>query len=257
MTALFLGTGTSVGVPMIGCDCPVCRSDDPRDHRLRSGFLLCEDGFHLLIDTSPDFREQALRHRIARVDAVLLTHSHVDHLFGLDDLRRFNVVQKAPIPVYATPETHRDIRRIFAYLFTPSIPGAFLPDIDFRPVEAGTTFDAGPFRVTPFDVPHGISRTVGYRIEANGRSLGYASDCKTFPEEAFRAVEGVDAMVLDALRVSPHPSHLSLGESAAVLARIGAPQSFFTHLSHDFFQDELAARYAPVRPAYDGLEFEV
>ncbi len=255
MEATFLGTGTSTGVPMIGCSCRVCTSADPRDRRLRSGLLLRHGGFHLLVDVSPDFREQVLRHRIGRVDAVLLTHPHVDHLFGLDDLRRFNLVQKSAIPVFATPETIASIHRIFEYLFVPAIPGAFLPDLDFRPVEAAVPFDVGPFRATAFDVFHGLARTVGYRIEAGGRSLAYASDCRDFPEAAYDAVRGVDAMVLDALRLTPHPSHFSFDESLAVLRRIGARQSFFTHIGHDLLHSAIATRYAPVRPACDGLVF--
>lgn len=257
MNALFLGTGTSTGVPMIGCRCPVCTSADPRDRRLRSGLLLRHDGFHLQVDTSPDFREQVLRHGVGRIDAVLVTHAHVDHLFGLDDLRRFNLVQRCVIPVYATPETIAAIHRVFEYLFVPALPGTFLPSLEFHPVEAGAPFEVGPFRVTAFDVEHGLSRTVGYRIEAGGAALGYACDCKRFPEEAYGAVRGVDTMVLDALRLRPHPSHLSFEESLSVLRRIGARASYFTHLAHDLPHAELETRFPPARPAYDGLCVEI
>lgn len=253
MNALFLGTGTSTGVPMIGCHCPVCASTDPRDRRLRSGLLLRHNGFHLQIDTSPDLREQVLRNNIERIDAVLLTHAHVDHLFGLDDLRRFNLVQKCAIPVYTTPEAIATIHRVFEYLFVPALPGTFLPSLQFCPIRAGEPFDVGPFRVTAFDVFHGLSRTVGYRIEAEGCALGYACDCKVFPEEAYETVRGVDTMVLDALRLRPHPSHLSFEESWSVLQRIGARESYFTHLAHDLPHAELETRFPPVKPAYDGL----
>ena len=255
MVATFLGSGTSTGVPMIGCSCQVCTSSDPHDRRLRSGLLLVHDGFHLLVDTSPDFREQVLRYRVGRIDAVLITHAHVDHLFGLDDLRRFNLVQKCSIPVFATPETIGSIHRIFEYLFVPALPGSFLPNLDFRPIEAGAPFDVGPFRITAFDVIHGLARTVGYRTDCSGRSLGYACDCRNFPDAAYEVVSGVDTMVLDALRIKPHPSHFSFDESFEVLRRIGAPESYFTHISHDLFHAEIAKRYAPVRPAYDGLSF--
>lgn len=255
MIAQFLGSGTSTGVPMIGCRCRVCTSTDPRDRRLRSGFLLRHEGFHLLIDTSPDFREQVLRFGVERIDAVLLTHAHVDHLFGLDDLRRFNLVQKSSIPVFTTPESIASVHRIFEYLFRPSLPGTFLPNLEFHPVEAGKPFDVGPFHITAFDVFHGLARTVGYRIECAGRSLAYVCDCKTFPESAYAAVEGVDTMVLDALRLKPHPSHFSFSESYEVLRRIGARQSFFTHIAHDLHHTVIATRFAPIQPAYDGFVF--
>lgn len=253
MIAQFLGSGTSTGVPMIGCGCRVCTSADERDCRLRSGFLVRQDGFHLLVDTSPDFRAQVLRLKVQRVDAVLLTHAHVDHLYGLDDLRRFNLVQKMSIPVYATPETIAAIRRVFEYLFVPALPGTFLPNLEFCPIEVGVPFEVGPFRVSAFEVGHGLARTVGYRLDCAGQSLGYACDCKTFPETAYPMLQGLDVMVLDALRLRPHPSHLSFDETAAILQRIAARQSYFTHISHDLLHTEIAARYSPIRPAYDGL----
>ncbi len=259
-TALFLGTGTSTGVPLIGCHCRVCESNDLRDRRLRSGLLLRREGFHLLVDTPPDLREQALRYGISRIDAVFLTHPHVDHLFGLDDLRRFNVVQGQTIPVYASPETLSSVRRIFEYLFRPSLPGTFLPDLSFHPLEPdGSGVEVGPFVVRPFDVVHGLSRTYGYRFDdGHGSGLAYASDCKAFPDEALAAVRGVGAMVLDGLRPEPHASHLSFDESADVLREIDADRSWFTHIGHGLSHAEIEERYAPagIEPAHDGLLVE-
>ncbi len=250
-SATFLGTGTSTGVPLIGCACPTCTSADPRDNRLRPSLLLKSGEFHLLVDTSPDFRQQVFRHRVERVDAVLITHPHVDHLFGLDDLRRFNLLQKSAIPVHATPETIQTIHAVFAYLFVPAIPGTFLPNLEFVPVDG--PFDVGPFHVTPFDVSHGLCRTTGYRFDAgDGASLAYVPDCKVFPESAYAAVGRPDVMILDALKPAGHPSHLSFGEAFSVLGRIGAPRSYITHIGHDLLHKDIPA--TPSRlPAYDGL----
>lgn len=250
--ALFLGTGTSTGVPLIGCGCPVCTSTDARNNRLRSSLYLSHAGFGLLIDTSPDFRQQALRSALPRIDAVLVTHGHADHVFGMDDIRRFNTLQRERIPVHASAFTIDVLNRIFDYFHGPRIEGAYLPQVDFVVLTGATRI--GPFEVTPFDVEHGRNPTWGYRIDAGSHSLGYAPDCFRFTASAHAVVKGVGTMILDALRHTPHVSHMTVGDSLATLATIGAPRSYLTHLGHDLDYAKLAAHLpAGVAPAYDGL----
>jgi len=251
----FLGTGTSVGVPMIGCRCAVCTSADPRNRRRRSSVQVCADGKSLIVDTPPDFREQVLAHGVERVDAVLFTHSHADHVFGFDDIRRFNTLQRASIPVYGSPETVADLRRVFNYVGAATTPGDYRPRAEFREVTG--PFALGALDIAPLTVEHGRKHTVGYLFRHAGRSLGYIPDCSRIPAAAMRALRGVDIMVLDALRFHPHGTHLTVEQSLACLAQIGAGRSFLTHLAHDV---EYAALQAELPPgmflAYDGLALE-
>ncbi len=253
MKLIFLGTGTSQGIPVIGCDCEVCRSDDPRDRRMRSSVHVEYEGYHIQVDTPPEFRLQALAADIPRVDAVLVTHTHADHIFGMDDLRRFNELQGAAIPVYASPRDVNHLRRIFAYMTEPPPPGITRPRIELRPVI--DPVEVGPFRVTPFAVEHGSDRVYGYRLDAGGRALAYVPDCHTMGLSALACLAGLDVMILDALRTTPHPTHLSLPESLALLAHIGARRSFITHLCHRLGHAE-TERLLPfgVEIPWDGLE---
>ncbi len=255
MKITFLGTGTSVGVPMIGCDCDVCTSSDRRNRRRRAALLVESDGYHLLIDTPPDLREQALEYRIARVDSVLITHAHADHVFGMDDLRRFNTIQHAAIPVYGSVPTVRDLCRIFEYVLRPPEPGVYRPDITFQDVAEDQTLTLGPFQVTPFAVRHGRMPTLGYRIhDADGRSLAYAPDCSALDNAMIANLGDLDVMILDALRDRPHGSHLTLNNSVALLRRIDARRAFVTHLCHDLDHATVAARLpAGIDVPWDGL----
>ena len=264
---LFLGTGTSTGVPMIGCDCPVCQSSDPHNRRLRSSIYISAGDLRILVDTSPDFREQALKHNIRKVDAVLITHAHVDHLFGLDDIRRLNTIQKADIPLYANADGLNDIRRIFDYIFKPNVPGTYRPKLDLRPSDAPFEITAlngeGPaLPVTPFRVVHGWTATQGYRFDYNGASLAYMPDCNELPESSRAVIRGIDTLILDTLRYRPHPTHLSLEQSLAVIADIKPRRAWLTHICHDLDHDKLTSEllemgFPNVRPAYDGLEIEL
>ena len=179
-TVLFLGTGTSTGVPLIGCSCSVCTSTDSRDNRLRSSVLVQYQEFTILIDTTPDFRQQALRYQFPRIDAVLITHGHVDHIFGLDDIRRFNTVQGERIPVYSSAPTREILNRTFYYLSSVPFPGGYLPQLDFHDIQG--TLTLGPFSVTPIPVEHGNDLTWGYKITTGEHSLAYIPDCARIPD---------------------------------------------------------------------------
>ncbi len=237
MKITFLGTGTSVGIPVIGCDCRICRSQDPRNKRRRSSLYVQTPEASVVIDTSPDFREQALVYGVPRVDAVLITHSHADHIFGLDDIRRYNTLQGTVIPVYGSSETIADLVCIFNYINAREPePGVFRPRLDF--IEAHLPFTAGAITVEPLPVVHGKSVTYGYRLDWRGRSLGYVPDCKEMPGPTLRRFRGVDVMILDGLRHRAHPTHLTVAQALRLLQEIGAGHSYLTHICHDIDHEE-------------------
>lgn len=255
MKITFLGTGTSVGIPAIGCGCAVCRSTDPRNRRRRASLYALHAGVGLVIDTPPDFREQAIAFGVPRVDAVLITHVHADHVFGFDDIRRYNTLQGTSIPVFGSAATIREMERIFAYVHNPSPPDTYRPQVVFT--TAAGPFEVPPFRVAPVPVEHSAIETWGYRVEVDGRSLGYVPDCLRMSEESIALLRGVDVMILDGLRHRPHSTHSHLESSLELLGRIGAPRAFLTHMCHDLDHAATEARLPPgVRLAYDGLELE-
>jgi phosphoribosyl 1,2-cyclic phosphate phosphodiesterase len=255
MKITFLGTGTSVGVPVIGCDCPVCVSPDPRNKRRRTSLYVQAAGQNLLVDTTPDFREQALHFGVRRVDAVLFTHSHADHIFGFDDIRRFNTMQDGVIPAYGAPETIQSLNRIFDYVRLEKMPGLYRPRIEYR--EVGGPFTIGEVRIVPLPVEHGPEATLGYRFECEGRTLGYVPDCKRMPDSTLARVQGVDVMILDALRHRPHLTHLTLAESSELLKKIGAKRSFIDHLCHDLDHEATQCMLPPgMDVPHDGLVVE-
>jgi phosphoribosyl 1,2-cyclic phosphate phosphodiesterase len=256
MKMTFLGTGTSIGVPVIGCDCPVCRSANPKNRRRRSSVHVEAEGLHIQIDTPPDFRDQVLEYKILRVDAVLITHAHADHVFGFDDLRSFNTLKGGVIPVYGSAVTLDEMKRIFAYIFKPHLAGTFRPQVKLHPVEL--RFHIGNVAVTPVPVHHGGADMIGYRLDGDGRSLAYVPDCLSMTAEAAAVFAGVDLMVLDALRHRPHVSHAHIKSSLEMLKRIGAKRSYLTHMCHDIDHDAVQAELPPgVRLAWDGLKVEV
>jgi phosphoribosyl 1,2-cyclic phosphate phosphodiesterase len=247
---IFLGTGTSHGIPMIGCRCAVCLSTDPRDKRLRPSVIVrLGDGTSILIDTSADFRAQALAHDVTRIDAVLYTHSHADHILGLDELRRFNVLQRAPIPLYADARTLADLRRIFDYAFThPGTSHEYVPQL--RPFALEGPFSIGRQTIVPVPIQHADRTILGYRL---GR-FAYLTDCSGIPDASWRLLEGLDVVVIGALRDRPHPSHFSIGQAIDAGQRIRAPHVLFTHMCHDLGHAATCARLpAGIELAYDGL----
>jgi phosphoribosyl 1,2-cyclic phosphate phosphodiesterase len=249
----FLGTGTSHGVPMIGCDCRTCRSGDPRDNRMRpSIYVSGEDGTALLVDAGPDLRMQALRFGVRRVDALLFTHGHADHILGLDDVRRFNAIHQRPMACYADAETVRDIRRMFSYVFDPATPrGGGLPQLELFTI-AGA-FVLGALEIVPVPILHGRRPILGLRI---GR-FAYLTDCSAIPGESWPLLADLDVLVLDALRERPHPTHFSLDQAVDAARRIGAGRTWFTHMAHDLQHAPTCARLPPgIELAYDGLVVE-
>ncbi len=253
MRVTFLGSGTSHGVPMIGCGCAVCRSTDPRDNRLRPSILIEPgDGGVLLVDTAPDFRTQALRYGVVRVDAVLFTHPHADHILGLDETRRFNTLQGCAIPCYGDPATIAEVRRVFAYAFESRQEGGGVPRLELRPVTG--PFGVGRTVVTPVPVMHGELPIYGYRVGA----FAYLTDCSAVPDSSWPLLEGVRTLVIDALRHRPHPTHFTVAQAIEVAARVGAERTLLTHIAHDLGHAETSVRLPPgVELAYDGLIVEV
>ena len=255
---LFLGTGTSQGVPMIGCTCPVCCSSDPHDNRMRSSVFVTTPEAAFVVDTGPEFRVQCLRERIRWLDAVVYTHAHTDHIMGFDDLRRFCDMQPDhKLPIYASPETMADLERVFRFAFdgTNCFPGYIQP----VPHLVDGPFRLGETLVTPLPVPHGRIAVNGYLFERGGRKLfAYLSDCKAVPPGVRDLIAGVEVLSLDALRHRPHPTHMSLAEALEVSAAVGAGQTWLTHLCHDLGHAETEKTLpAGVRIAYDGLRINL
>jgi phosphoribosyl 1,2-cyclic phosphate phosphodiesterase len=254
MRVTFLGTGTSTGVPVVGCDCATCRSDDPRDRRWRpSIYLELADATRVLVDTSTDLRSQALACGVTGVDVILFTHYHADHVMGLDDVRPFNYRQRVAIPCLGDASTLAALRRVFAYVWDPSTPrGGGVPRLRLQEVTG--RFCLGRAEVVPVPVYHGTQLILGYRVDA----FAYLTDCSAIPESSWPLLEGVDVLVLDALRHRPHATHFTVSEAVEVAARIGARQTYFTHMCHELAHAETcAALPAGVTLAYDGLAIDV
>ena len=250
MKIRFLGTGTSHGVPMIACDCLTCRSIDPRDKRLRpSIYVQMDDGTGILVDAGPDLRQQALAHDLRRVDAIVFTHGHADHILGLDETRRFTSTQRRPMPCYGDDATLNDIRKMFAYVFDTATPrGGGLPALELRRIEG--TFDIGGYEIVPVPLVHGERPILGFRF---GR-FAYLTDCSRIPDDSWRLLHNLGVVVVDALRDRPHPTHFSLSEAVEAARRIAAGRTFFTHMCHDLPHADTNARLPKgMELAYDGL----
>jgi phosphoribosyl 1,2-cyclic phosphate phosphodiesterase len=253
MRITFLGTGTSTGVPVVGCSCHVCTSSDPRNKRLRQSVKIESQGKHFLIDTSPDLRLQLLKFPIPRLDFVLFTHSHSDHLMGLDDIRPFNFRQHEAIQAFANPMTAAAIRRAFSYIWSDSQIGGGKPQLDLREVTG--PFEHAGIAITPLPVTHGDWTILGFRIGA----FAYITDTNGIPEETMHLLEGVEVLALDGLRGAPHhPTHFVIDEAIAVARRINARETWLIHLAHEVDHESVEATLPPtIRLAYDGLVLEV
>ncbi len=256
MRLVFLGTGTSYGVPQIGCRCPTCTSTDPRDRRTRTAALIEAAGRRLLIDTPPELRLQLVTAGVESVDAVLFTHAHADHVHGIDDLRAISVRQHRPLAVYGSADTLAEIARRFGYIFdhVRASPGTSKPELTGHVLEADREQQIAGMAVLPLALPHGDRVVFGYRLGP----LAYLTDAKTIPDAVRARLAGLDVLVLNALLPRPHPLHLSIPEAIAAAQRIGARRTFLTHLTHDASHADLAARLPTgVAPAYDGLVIDV
>ncbi len=252
-TFTFLGTGTSVGVPMVGCDCEVCLSDDPRNHRYRCSVCISTADGNILIDTTPELRLQLLRERIQRVESVIYTHFHVDHLFGLDDLRPFSRYLEGAMPIYCSHEVEKVIRRVFSYAFPkePSLVKTYIPQLELNLI------DTQPFRVLnqtviPIALKHDRFNVLGFRID----DIAYCTDVSYIPDESMARLQNLDILVLDALRYKPHPSHFSIQEALDVIEQLKPRHAYLTHMCHEV-DHETVNRQLPsnVDLAYDGLKF--
>src|SRR5215211_2828577 len=256
MRLTFLGTGTSFGVPQIGCGCPVCRSTDPHDKRTRSGALVETDDSSILIDTPPELRLHLIASGVSRVDAVLYTHEHADHTNGIDDLRMFSARQRQALPIYGPPETLERLRASFHYIFDDVRPyeGTSKPSLALHALAPDVTVEVAGVPVLPLAFQHGYLRVYGYRIGG----LAYLTDVKDVPEAERRRLQGLDVLVLNALWWRPHPTHLSIAEAIETAQSLGARRTFLTHLTHETGHAELAAQLPDgIYPAYDGLTVEV
>ncbi|HXQ26182.1 MAG TPA: MBL fold metallo-hydrolase [Candidatus Acidoferrales bacterium] len=247
-----LGSGTSMGVPTLGCHCAVCDSADPHDKRTRPSVLLAFGDRNVVIDTTPDFRYQAMRAKIDRLDAVIYTHAHADHILGLDDIRPFNLKQRGAVPIYGAPETLATLRRQFTYIFDDAPAESTIPLIDLHTIDG--PFDLFGARVIPIPAMHGSQPVLGFRF---GKAA-YLTDFSKVPESSKPLLGGLDDFILDALRYVPHPTHSNVEQSLALVAELKPKRAWFTHICHDLGHAESNARLPEnVRLAYDGLRFEV
>lgn len=252
MEVVILGSGTSTGVPVIGCTCEVCRSADPRNQRTRSSIFVLHEGNGILVDTATDFRAQALANGITRIDAVCYTHTHADHIHGIDDLRCFNKMKGGAIPCYASPIVCDSLKRAFAYIFEPSEGAGWRPHLAPHPVS--DVFDLFGMRVEPVDIRHGTDTIYGYRFG----DMAYLTDCSGIPDRSMEKLRGLKLLIIGAIRYQPHPSHFSLGQSLEVIEALGPQQALLTHLGHSFDHEKTSGELPPgTALAYDGMRIEL
>ncbi len=247
-----LGCGTSTGVPMIGCQCPVCTSTDPRNRRMRSSIYITSKTTHVLVDTTPDLRFQALEFGITQVDAVIYTHTHADHLHGIDELRIFNFLKMGEIPIYSFDFHLNEITKRFSYIFSNrSAPGGGKPWLVPVPVQEKEDFVIGDLTFTPITIFHGQMKVMGIR----SGDFAYLTDCNRIPDESYELLKGIRILIIDALRFDEHPTHFSLEEALAEIEKLKPEKAYLTHMSHAFDYETLKEILPPtVEPLYDGME---
>lgn len=252
MQITILGSGTSTGVPVIGCSCPVCNSENLKNRRSRASIFIEQNNQNFIIDTSTDFREQILRHKIIRIDAVLYTHAHADHIHGIDDLRLFNVLQKGEIPVYGDENSLKKLEKYFDYIFCDCGEGNFIPKIKPYPLKEEMNFN--DLKIFSFPLLHGHSTTYGFRFG----NAAYLTDLKTIPESSYQFLKNLDLLILGAIRYKPHPTHLCIPEALEEIKKIKPKKAILTHLTHDvdyaLGNTELPAN---IELAYDGMRIEL
>ncbi len=252
---LFLGSGTSAGIPMIGCHCPVCSSSDVRDRRTRPSVVISYGPHRVLVDATPELRVQCLAQGVERIDAVVFTHAHADHIMGLDDVRRFNVLSGLPLEVWADQATHETLQRCFGYAFAPPAVDAesFRPHLQQRLIAAERAFEVAGRKWTPIRLMHGKLPILGFRVGG----LAYCTDVSAIPEESFDKLRHLDILVLGALHPRPHAKHFSIAQAIAAAGRIGAKQTFFTHMTHSVSHALVEASLPQgIHLGYDGLRLQ-
>lgn len=254
MRILFLGTGTSTGVPTLCCECAVCQSDDPRNNRLRSSIMVENEGYQILIDTSTDLRQQCLRHRITHIDSILYSHHHADHVNGIDELRCFNFFNKTVTPCYGSEMTLSAIKKNFSYIFNGSQPqGGGIPQIEMVTVNS-EPFTLGKIKITPVDIRHGNLTILGYRLNDSA----YITDCSGIPDASRKKLLDLDLLILNALGFKPHPTHFCLDQALAAIANLKPKRAILTHINHNFDHEKVSAELPEnVELAYDGMTVDL
>jgi phosphoribosyl 1,2-cyclic phosphate phosphodiesterase len=251
MKCIILGSGTSTGVPMVGCGCAVCSSNDPRDVRTRASLLIRHGGKNILVDTATDLRHQALREKVRHIDAVLFTHPHADHVNGIDDLRGFHFLHKRVVPCFASAATFATLMNGFSYIFREHEGSSYTPLLKAHNISA--PFELFGLTVIPVPLTHGAISALGYRIG----NFAYLTDCNEIPQSSLPLLRGLEILVIDGLRWNPHPSHFNIETAIAAVSRLQPGRTILTHLSHDVLYSDGVRLPAGFEFAYDGMELEV
>jgi phosphoribosyl 1,2-cyclic phosphate phosphodiesterase len=253
MKVTFLGTGTSHGIPMIACNCKVCTSDNLKNKRMRTSVLVSSNGYNILIDAPPELRLQCIKNNVTRLDAVLITHPHADHIFGLDDIRRFNIVQRMDMPIYGTSSTLGTIRNVFAYVFNgEQDKGGFKPRFSLNTINGN--FKIGELSIVPVEAIHGNGQVTGYRFD----TFAYITDTSEIPANSLEKLKGLDVLVLGALRYIPHAKHFNIEQALYTVEQLKPRKTYFTHMCHDIEHEEANRKLpADVEFAFDGLVVEL
>ncbi len=254
MKIKFLGTGTSHGVPLIGCNCKTCRSKNKKNIRYRTSILIFEDNTYILVDTPPEFRLRAIEYKIKKIDAILFTHAHMDHIAGFDDIRRFNEIQGKVINAYADKKNLKEIKKRFSYIWEKTQLGGGKPKVNLKEIKPFVEFKINNIKILPFPVLHGEIIVMGFRI----KNFAYITDVSKIPDKVYKYLNDLEVLVLDALRIEEHPTHFNLSKAIEEAKKINARKTFFTHIAHSLEHNE-TEKILPenIKLAYDGLEIKL